>query len=72
MGWGPRGDSGSARSRVRASQPTQKNLPQFILKRYEPVAGLEEVPLRHNGCIHQRGTSANHAVSEGLRVGAKS
>ena len=27
MGWGPRGDSGSARSRVRATQPTQKNLP---------------------------------------------
>ena len=24
MGWGPRGDSGSARSRVRATQPTQK------------------------------------------------
>ena len=27
MGWGPRGDSGSARSRVRATQPTQKHLP---------------------------------------------
>jgi len=36
MGWGPRGDSGPARGRVRATQPSKKILPfhsPFVVRR---------------------------------------
>jgi len=44
-GWGPRGDSGSARGRVRATQPAFFFASRYITGNYAGVEGLDRALL---------------------------